>query len=305
VNASRIWVLSLAVAAALPLAADQARPLTNDAGIRFWLRTMATHHYTADEMAQVLGMSVAETRAAGVRFGIRPFTPSSNALLVLPYPGGRHPRIGFLDGAFDPQRETKVSVFAPWDPASYAVVDVPEAIFSNVGLIYLAHTHVPTIWSAKGISLPPLEWNRKEDGSFESERLLPNGIAFGARVVPSSNMVRMELWLRNGTDRALTDLRVQNCVMLKGLAGFNQQTNSNKVLADPFVACSSPDKKRWIITAWDNLHRTWANPPVPCIHSDPKFPDCPPGATTRVRGLLTFYEGTDIQSEFKRLRLLL
>jgi hypothetical protein len=33
---------------------------------------------------------------------------------VLPYPGGRHPRVGFLDGAIDPQRGTKASVFAPW-----------------------------------------------------------------------------------------------------------------------------------------------------------------------------------------------
>ena len=43
---------------------------------------------------------------------------------MLPYPGGRHPRLGFLDGAIRPQRETKVSVFAPWE----RVVDTSRGI---------------------------------------------------------------------------------------------------------------------------------------------------------------------------------
>src|SRR5262249_41132707 len=150
-------------------------------------------------------------------------------LLVLPYPGGRHPRIGFLDGAVRPQRETKVSVFAPWDEASYVVVDVPEAIWSNLGLLYLAHTHVPTVWSKQGIDLAPLDWNRRADGSLDIERRLPNGVVFGARVLPTRQAVRMELWLTNGTKERLTDLRVQNCVLLRGAAGFEAQTNDNKV----------------------------------------------------------------------------
>ena len=70
---------------------------------------------------------------------------------MLPYPGGRHPRIGFLEGAIDPQRETKLSVFTPWHDSSYVVADVPEAIWSNLGLTYLAHTHIPTIWTAQKI----------------------------------------------------------------------------------------------------------------------------------------------------------
>jgi hypothetical protein len=60
-------------------------------------------------------------------------------------PWGRHPRIGLLEGALDPRRGTKASIFLPWDPTSYLVVDLPEAIFSNLGLIFLAHTHVPTV----------------------------------------------------------------------------------------------------------------------------------------------------------------
>jgi hypothetical protein len=40
---------------------------------------------------------------------------------------------------------------------------------------------------------------------------------------------------------------------------------------------------------------------VPCLHSDPKFPDCLPGETKRLRGWLSFYEGREINREFERL----
>jgi hypothetical protein len=221
---------------------------------------------------------------------------------MLPYPGGRHPRIGFLDGAVDPQRETKISVFTPWDPNSYVVIDVPEAIWSQHGLLYLAHTHVPTMWTKQNVTLEPLEWKRDDSDSILTfERTLPNGVAFGARAEPLTNSVRMELWLKNGSKETLRDLRVQNCVMLKGAAGFNQQTNANKIFQPPYVAVGSPERTRWIITAWEPLHRAWANPPVPCLHSDPKFPDCAPGETQRVRGWLWFYEGTAITNELARL----
>jgi hypothetical protein len=195
-----------------------------------------------------------------------------------------------------------VSVFTPWDPASYVVVDVPEAIVSNLGLLYLSHTHVPTVWQGQGKALPPLEWERKPDGSLTSERTLPNGVRFGAVVTPSADAVHMELWLQNGTDRPLTGLRVQNCVVLHAAAGFDAQTNQNKKLAPPFAAAASEDGRRWVITAWSDTDRTWANPPVPCVHSDPKFPDCPPGQTRRVYGLLSFYEGPDVDAELGRLR---
>lgn len=285
------------------LFAGQLRRPANEDELRFWLQDMATHHFTVSEMAAVVGLSSGEIPAALDRLVIQP-ARASNVLMVLPYPGGRHPRIGFLDGAIDPQRETKFSVFAPWDSSSYVVVDLPEAIFSNLGLIYLAHTHVPTMWTAKRITLPPLEWTHRADGSLESERVLPNKIAFGARVKPMKNAVQMELWLHNDTDRTITGLRVQNCVILKAAAGFNQQTNANKVFAPPYVACRSIETNRWIITAWERCDRTWANPPVPCMHSDPRFPDCPPGETQRLRGWLSFYEGMDVGGEFKRITAL-
>lgn len=267
------------------------------------------HQFSPLEIQAATGLTESEVQQACRRFGIseasKPRRSSKDSLTVLPYPGGRHPRIGFLEGAIDPQRETKVSVFTPWDDTSYVVCDFPEAIWSNLGLTYLAHTHVPTLWSKSGTKLPKLEWERRTNQTLFTERTLPNGIRFGTEVRPRRDGIRFSLWLFNGTSATLTDLRVQNCVMLKAAKGFNAQTNANKVISTPFIACRSESGQRWIISAWEPCHRPWANAPVPCIHADPKFPDCTPGETQRLRGWLSFYEGSDIEAEFRRLRPML
>ena len=278
----------------------------NDADLRDWLENMVVFHgFTPVEVGAATGLTPDEAMEAIRRLGLvgqaAPPRKAGDPLRVLPYPGGRHPRIDFLEGAIRPQRETKLSVFTPWDTASYVVVDVPEAIFSNLGLAYLAHTHIPTIWEQQGVTLAPLEWNRELEGTLGSERTLPNGIAFGARVRPSPTEVRLELWLRNGTTGKLTGLRVQNCVMLKGASGFNHQTQTNKLFKPPYAAVHSEAGRRWIITAWDPVQRCWGNEQCPCLHSDPQFPDCPPGQTVRARGWLSFYEGSEVQAELNRI----
>lgn len=287
----------------------QARRPATETELREWLQSMVWyHHFSDEEIAVATGLSLQEISDARARFNVnpnnRPARPAESPLLVLPYPGGRHPRIQFLEGAIDPQRETKVSVFTPWDETSYVVADIPEAIWSNLGLTYLAHTHIPTIWTQRKIELDRLEWKKLEGGRLEMERKLPNGILFGTRVTPEKAAVRMEMWLTNGTEAPLTGLKVQNCVMLKGATGFEQLTNENKLFQTPYAACQDAAKKRWVITAWDHPDRTWGNPPCPCLHSDPKFPDCAPGQTRRLRGWLSFYEGPDIQSELRRIEAL-
>jgi hypothetical protein len=299
-------MLFVFAAALLSVEPPNHRRPKDEADLRGWLQNMVWHHrFTSEEVSAATGLSAAEVESSLRKFNIsaatRPKRGKNEPLLMLPYPGGRHPRIGFLDGAVRPQRETKISVFTPWDDSSYVVVDVPEAIWSNLGLTYLAHTHVPTIWTKQGVDLDPLEWNRGAAGSLEITRRLPNGIAFGAKATAAPDAVRMELWLANGTKETLRDLRVQTCVMLKGAKGFEQQTNDNKVISSPYVAVHSADKKRWIITAWDPIFRSWGNAKVPCLHSDPKFPDCPPGETRRLKGWLSFYEGTDVDTELKRI----
>ena len=127
----------------------------------------------------------------------------------MPYPGGRHPRAGFRDGAIRPQRETKASVFAPWPGGGYAVADVPEAVWSEpapkkLELLYLAHTHVPTTWDKQKVTLDPLEWTRSKDGSLALERTLPNKVKLSSKVVPGKDGVRMEFTVTNGSSEKLT-----------------------------------------------------------------------------------------------------
>ena len=90
------------------VAQNQTR-LTTGAELQFWLQNMLHHRFTDDEIAAVTGIDPAQVGSKLEELGIsREFKfPPQEKLLVLPYPGGRHPRIGFLDGAIAPQRETK------------------------------------------------------------------------------------------------------------------------------------------------------------------------------------------------------
>ncbi len=282
---------------------DQLRPPESEADLRGWLENMLLHRFTPDEIEAVVGLPAERVAQQLAEYGLSPETlppRPPDRLLVLPYPGGRHPRIGFLEGAVGPQRDTKLSVFAPWDEESYAVLDIPEAIWSDLGLTYLAHTHVPTIWTRQQIELPRVEWN-PYPGGYIMQRTLPNGIQFGTIAVVHPDHVALWMWLYNGTNRTLTDLRVQNCAMLKGMVGFTEQTNDNKLFREPYAVAFSEDRQRWIVSAWDPPHRTWGNARCPCLHSDPKFPDCPPGETRWLRGWFSFYSGSDIESELVRI----
>ncbi|HZT32327.1 MAG TPA: polysaccharide deacetylase family protein [Bryobacteraceae bacterium] len=241
----------------------------------YWLGDMARHGYSEAEVAAVCGGPQGQAR------------PASGRQPMLPYPGGRHPRLGFLDGAIDPLRGTKFSVFLPWDPASYVVVDLPEAIFSNLGLLFLAHTHVPTVWNDQNVVIDNVDWNRAADGSLRSEWTLPNQVAFGASARMEGEEVRMELWLRNGSREPLSKLRTQICLLLGRAQGFAAQTADNKILRQPTAGVRAPDGRR-ILIEWERCGRVWGNPACPCVHSDPVLPDCAPGESVRVAGRLWF-----------------
>src|SRR5206468_6332694 len=154
---------------------NNARPAKNDAELKYWLENALVHHrHSNTEAGAALGLTAEEVAAATKRLGIdvtkRPMRRGGEPLLVLPYPGGRHPRMGFRDGMIRPQREATVSVFAPWADGGYAVANVPEAVWfvpnDQRELLYLAHTHVPTIWDKQKVTLDALEWTRKADGSL-------------------------------------------------------------------------------------------------------------------------------------------
>ena len=271
----------------------------------YWLENMRRYHrYTPIEVEKVCGLAEGEIRKRdserkeGNSLGLS----KESEIRVLAYPGGRHPRIGFLDGAINPMRGTKASVFLPWDPASYVVVDVPEAIFSNLGLIFLAHTHIPTYWNERNEVLENIDWTTEPDGGLHFYRELPNGIVFGASIRVTGREVNLELWVRNATYTDLSGLRAQVCVMLKGAPEFNKISNENKLLKTPVAAVCSDRGNRWILTSWERCGQVWGNSTVPCMHSDPVLPDCESGQTVRVRGRLWFYEGDQIEPEIERFR---
>ena len=109
-----------------------------------WLDNMiAQHRFSAQEVRRATGLSL---EAAKREIKARQVMKPEIGFQVLPYPGGRHPRIGFLDGAIDPQRDTKISVFPPWNDETgsggYVVVDVPEAGFFKPGTdLFGTHAH--------------------------------------------------------------------------------------------------------------------------------------------------------------------
>ena len=118
---------------------------------------------------------------------------------------------------------------------------------------------------------------------------------------PHAGCADIKLWLENGTDKPITKLRAQVCVMLKGLTGFNKQGNAGKLYENGVAAARSAKDNRWVLIAFERCGRTWGHPLVPCIHSDPLLPDAAPGERVCVRGQLRFYEGDDIQGEIAKV----
>lgn len=241
------------------------------AGEPYWLGNMQRHGYNAIEVRQCFGRPAT---ASGVTAAKGP---------LLPYPGGRHPRAGFLEGAIDPLRGTKFSFFLP--SGGYAVVDLPEAIFSDLGLTFLAHTHLPTIWNRDNLVIENVDWNRDPDGALRSRWKLPNGIEFGATATYDGG-VEMTFWLKNGTGQKLTGLRTQVCVLLKAAEGYSSATNENKQFGTNSAAVRPERGGPWLVTEWERTGRTWGNPLCPCMHADPVLPDCAAGDTVEVRGWL-------------------
>lgn len=276
------------------------------ADLGYWLVNMIHYHrYTPDEIEKVTGVpkDVWEPRIQKMaldKLESPEPTGGQEPLRVLPYPGGRHPRLGALEEAILPQRGTKASVFLPWDAASYVVIDLPEAIFSNLGLTFQAHTYAPTIWDDQNIWLENVDWDHVLADTLTESRVLPNQITFGSSAVAYPDRVDMELWLRNDSLEKLTGLTIHICVMLKGASGFNMQTNDNKTFRNPVSAVASAQRDRWILLAWERSARAWGDPLIPSLQINPVLPDCGRGQTVRVRGRLWFYQGSKIDAEIER-----
>lgn len=248
--------------------------------LQYWRGVMRQLSYSPAEAGRVTGLT--ESPAAPGR---------ADGPKLLPYPGGRHMRIGFLDGCINPMRGTKAAVFLPWDDAGYIVVDLPEAIMANGKIEFLGHTHIPTKWDEKNVTIGNRDWVRNADGSLESEWALPDKVSIGASIRWKEQVVAMECWIRNGSGEMLRNMRAQICILFKGAPAFAAQTNANKTLVKPQALVRSADGQRWIATEWEDCQRVWGNNQCPCMHSDPRFPDCSPGETVRRTGRIWFGTG--------------
>lgn len=204
----------------------------------------------------------------------------------LPYPGGRHPRRGFRDGARDPRRETKLLFGIP-DLPGYLVLDLPEAIWSDEELILLAHRHVPTRWDRRGEQEAFTPWRISRDGArAANDHHLPDGSTVSAEATRSSDS-QIDLLLRvsNGSDREFVNVWAQTCLIL----AWTEQQPHERQEVDLSVDTASLRLRdgRRLEFIWERTHRTWQNPPVPCMHSDPFLGSCAPGDSVTVHGSLT------------------
>ena len=88
-----------------------------------------------------------------------------------------------------------------WGGDQYVWLDFPEAIFTDIGLIFLSHIN-PQIRSMYQ-ELPKVEWRVQAEG-ISYERTLPNGVRLAGRVSKKTDTkVALRLSLHNGTDNTL------------------------------------------------------------------------------------------------------
>lgn len=284
-----------------PVEVDQTRK-----NIDYWMENMVYfHHFSDDEIQKVTrykldvidALKNELTKISGSGF-------SNEKIIVKPYPGGRHPRIGFKEGMRSPMRGTKVSAFLPWNIDDYIIIDLPEAVFTQYGLTFLGHKHIPTVFDLQKIPVYNQDWHLLENGSMRNKWILPNHMSLEAEVYPDVRSINLKLSLINGSrDTVFTDLRTQVCVMFRNALEFNDQTNENKIFDCPVTAVHSKDSKRWIITAWEHCQNAWGNEDCPCMHADPVFPDCKPGERVQLSGKIWFYEGDDILAEIEKIKM--
>jgi peptidoglycan/xylan/chitin deacetylase (PgdA/CDA1 family) len=270
----------------------------------YWLTNMfQNHNFTLDEMVRATGMDSALLNLHLAQLGPKKQeSPKNKKIKIKPYPGVRHPRIGFKDGMLSPMRGTKASIFLPWAPEQFVVLDLPEALFSQLGLTFLGHKHIPTVFDYQKVVIPNSDWTVLENGGLSNRWELPLNIIIGTEIQPGINSVDLKLWMQNNSDTTFTGLKTQVCIMLKEAKQFEKLSNENKIFDSPVVAVHSKNGKQWIFTAWDNCHHAWGNKACPCLHSDPQLQDCKPGETVSVTGKIWFYQGDNIQNELERIK---
>ena len=232
------------------------------------------------------------------------------------YPGQWRPHFGTEHIAW---------IKPPWPGNEYIWMDFPEAIFSEEALLFLSH--INPLFPSRNPALPAVSWENSGTG-IRYERGLPGGIRFGGELsVKDETTVCMEIWIHNGTDRILKDIKMQTCAYLHAISEFKEHTNGNKLVhvpgygwksieealeckvkdgrykvgwrggpnvSDlPVIAVISGNGDHLVAMTWkDHTYSFIGNPQHPCFHADPYMDDLEPGETGIIEGEMVFFEGT-------------
>ena len=111
----------------------------------------------------------------------------------------------------------------------------------------------------------------------------------------------MEFRVTNGSAEKLTGLRVQMCVMLAGLTGFDAADERQQGVRRPVRRVQGRDRQAVGHHRLGAVRAGVGQPAVPVPARRPGGRGLPPGESRSVRGWLSFYEGADIDAELKRL----
>lgn len=234
--------------------------------------------------------------------------------------------IRILPGAWRPHYpfEHIAWISPPWSSHDYIWFDFPEAIFTDLGLLFLSHVNPP--YPQLFADLPRVPW-REIEGGIVYERTLPNGMGFGGSLTKKDDCsVNLELHIKNGGEVDIDNITLQTCIFLRAAKEFSEYTAENKYVhlpgrgwvtfseasrigsedgrfrigwrggppsADlPLMATLSMEAERLVAMTWlEDTYSMVTNPGHPCMHADPAFPRIPTGSSASVRGEVLFYEG--------------
>lgn len=216
-------------------------------------------------------------------------------------------------------------VSPPWPSQDYIWLDFPEAIFTNIGLIFLSHVNPP--FPVVFPDLPKVPWQETPAG-IKFDRDLPNGIRFGGSVVKKkASVVSINLYIDNRSKEPLTTIKLQTCAFLRAIQEFGDYSYDNKLVHVPdkgwmkfteardsgltsgrfklgwrggpavcdlpvMITVSNQDKRLVAMTWFDHTNAMVSNRERPCMHADPVFPDLEPGQRADINGELIFFEGS-------------
>ena len=236
-------------------------------------------------------------------------------------------KMDIIPGMWRPmfENEQVAWISPPWESQEYIWFDFPEAIWEDGSLLYLGHidkrfpTRFPTEKSAS--------WNKTENG-INYEQILPNGVSFGGEITKlKENIAALKLWITNGSNKELKNVKLLTCVYLDAIKEFNEKTNSNKYVhipekgwipfpeaenldpiangfrvgwmdgtqvSDlPVVVTKSKTEGHLIALTWfADTYSFIGNENHPCVHADPIFKDLKPGESQEINGELIFFEGS-------------